>query len=51
LPAKRILQDAYRLANGDELHAREFSGGTFTARILAALGFEIIVVDRPTKQV
>jgi hypothetical protein len=43
LPAKRILRDAYKLANGNEISPSAFSGGVFTARILEALGLEVIV--------
>lgn len=43
LPAKRVLRAAYKLANGTEISTREFSGGLFTAKILEALGVEVVV--------
>jgi hypothetical protein len=43
LPAKRVLRDAYMLANGAEISPREFSGGQYTQRILEQLGFEVVV--------
>ncbi len=43
LPAKRVLRAAYKLANGDDIPASTFSGGTFTAKILEALGVEVVV--------
>jgi hypothetical protein len=46
LPAKRVLRDAYKLANGIEIPTSAFSGGTFTARILERLGLEVVVRDR-----
>jgi hypothetical protein len=46
LPAKLILKEAYKLANHDEVSSKDFSGGTYTARILEALNFEIVVRTR-----
>ncbi len=46
LPAKLILKEAYRLANDREVSSKEFSGGTYTARILEALGLEVVVRER-----
>lgn len=43
LPAKRVLRAAYRLANGVEIPASAFSGGTFTAKIFERLGIEVVV--------
>jgi hypothetical protein len=43
LPAKRVLRTAYRIATGREIGAGEFSGGTYTARVLEALGFKVVV--------
>jgi len=43
LPAKAILREAYRLANGKEISAGKFSGGVYTARILEDLQFEVVV--------
>lgn len=43
LPAKAILRNAYRLANGQEISAGKFSGGVYTARILEGLKFEVVV--------
>lgn len=43
LPAKRVLREAYRHANGAEIDAKSFSGGQFTARILQRLGFDVVV--------
>ena len=43
LPAKRVLREAYRIANGEEIDAGEFSGGVFTQRILEGAGFEVLV--------
>lgn len=43
LPAKRVLRAAYRLANGAEIPASAFSGGTFTAKILEGLGVTVVV--------
>jgi len=42
-PAKAILRDAYKLANGKEISAARFSGGVYTAQILQALDFEVVV--------
>lgn len=42
-PAKRVLREAFRLANQHEIEAKEFSGGKFVAQILERLGFEVIV--------
>jgi hypothetical protein len=43
LPAKRVLKEAYQLANGVEVSSRDFSGGTYTQRILERLGFDVVV--------
>ena len=43
VPAKRLLRAAYKLANAKDIPASAFSGGTFTAEILRALGFEVVV--------
>ena len=43
LPAKRVLREAVKLATGAEISADQFSGGVYTARILEALGCEVVV--------
>ena len=43
LPAKRVLRVAYRIANGTEIPASAFSGGTFTAKVLEAVGVKVVV--------
>jgi hypothetical protein len=43
LPAKRVLREAYRLANERDISTKEFSGGQFTAQILKGMGFEVVV--------
>jgi hypothetical protein len=45
LPAKLVLREAYRLAYGEEIPSSKFSGGTYTERILTALGFKVVVRD------
>lgn len=45
LPAKRVLREAYRIAFGEELDAKLFSGGAYTQRILERLGLKVIVRD------
>lgn len=47
LPAKRVLREAYRVAYGEELDAKSFSGGVYTQRILEGLGFNVVVRDSP----
>jgi hypothetical protein len=44
--AKLILRHAFELANNRGVSSKEFSGGRYTARILQALGFEIVVRSR-----
>jgi hypothetical protein len=46
LPAKLILKEAYRLANGVEISSTAFSGGSYTARILEGLTFQVVVRSR-----
>lgn len=43
LPAKAVVGEAFRIANSREISTRKFSGGQFVARILARLGFEVVV--------
>lgn len=53
LPAKLVLKKAYRFANGVEIPATAFSGGTYTARILESLEFQVVVrrrVERSSTQ-
>jgi hypothetical protein len=43
LPAKRVLKEAFELANGREISVNDFSGGKFTAEILQRAGTEVVV--------
>jgi len=43
LPAKRVLQTAYKIATGAPIDASRFSGGEFTARILRRVGIDVQV--------
>jgi hypothetical protein len=45
LPAKAVLKVAYKLANGQEISSREFSGGLYTQRILERLGLVVEVAE------
>lgn len=45
LPAKRVLREAYRVAYGQELDAKTFSGGAYTQRILEGVGIRVVVRD------
>lgn len=47
IPAKRVLRTAYRLANGVDISPKAFSGGVFSARLLEALGLEVVVHQDP----
>jgi hypothetical protein len=42
LPAKRVVREAYQVANGREIGTNEFSGGEFCERILTKLGVTVI---------
>jgi hypothetical protein len=46
LPAKVILKEAYKLATGVEISSSAFSGGSYTARYLEALNFQVVVRPR-----
>jgi hypothetical protein len=46
IAAKLILRHAFEIANNREVSSKEFSGGQYTARILEALGFEVVVRSR-----
>lgn len=45
LPAKRVLKEAFELANGREVSVNDFSGGKFTAEILTKAGASVIVKE------